>query len=104
MYTTSATTQQSKTIKCRLLDVRSLSSKPVLVNELVLDHNIDLLSVTETWQLPDEYVSLNGLQIALDQGFVSVPILLDLSAAFNTTDHHILLQNLEQLIGIKGNS
>ena len=43
----------------------------------------------------------NDLLIASDQGFVSVLVLEDLSAAFNTIHRHILLQRLEQLIGIK---
>ena len=30
------------------------------MNELVSDQKIDLLSLTETWLHPDEYVSLNG--------------------------------------------
>lgn len=36
----------------------------------------------------------NDLLIASDEGLVSVLVLLELGVAFDTTDHHILLQRL----------
>ncbi len=44
----------------------------------------------------------NDLLMSPDEGLLSVIVLLDLSAAFDTIDHQILIQRLNNLIGIKG--
>ena len=46
-------------LKIGRLNVRSLSSKAVIVNELITDHNLDVIGLTETWLKPDEFTVLN---------------------------------------------
>ena len=46
-------------LKIGLLNVRSLTSKAVIVNELISDHNLDEIGLTETWFKPDEFTVLN---------------------------------------------
>ena len=53
---------------------------------------------TETAQLK----VVNDILRALDDGNISVLTLLDLSAAFDTIDHKISLDRLENLYGISG--
>ena len=45
---------------------------------------------------------LNDVLVASDSGKVSVLTLLDLSAAFDTFDHHILLHRLQNYFGVTG--
>ena len=44
---------------------------------------------------------VNDILSALDKGNISVLLLLDLSAAFGTTDHQILLSRVNSLLGIQ---
>ena len=45
---------------------------------------------------------VNDILLAIDEGKLSVLVLLDLSAAFDTIDHDILLHHLQHVFGIQG--
>lgn len=45
---------------------------------------------------------LNDLLSSSDNGCISLLVLLDLSAAFDTIDHHTLINRLENLVGLSG--
>ncbi len=46
----------------------------------------------------------NDLLLSSDRGGISLLVLLDLSATFNTIDHNILLNRLENSVGISGSA
>ena len=46
----------------------------------------------------------NDILRTLDQGGATILVLLDLSAAFDTIDHSILLPRLESVLGVKGSA
>ncbi len=46
----------------------------------------------------------NDLLLSADRGCISLLVLLDLSAAFNTIDQNILLNRLENFVGISGSA
>ncbi len=45
---------------------------------------------------------LNDVLLTVDSGNAAVLVLLDLSAAFDTIDHAILIARLERLVGYQG--
>ena len=44
-----------------LLNCRSISDKAPYLNEMITDNNLDIFLLTETWQVPEDFLQLNLL-------------------------------------------
>ncbi len=51
--------EQKIFLKLGLLNIRSLTPKAVIVNEMITNNSFDVLCLTETWLKPNYYIGLN---------------------------------------------
>lgn len=52
-------TPQQNPLKTALFNTRSLNNKSLLLHEFIMDKELDLLCLTETWHKPMDYIALN---------------------------------------------
>ncbi len=100
-----------------LANYRPISNLPVMSKILEKVVSAQLCSFLQKNDLCEEFQSgfrprhstetalvkiTNDLLLASDQGCISLLVLLDLSAAFDTIDHEILVDRLQNYTGIQG--
>ncbi len=50
---------EKQMIKLGIMNIRFLSTKVLFVNDMIMDHKLDVLCLTETCLKPYEYIILN---------------------------------------------
>ncbi len=63
---------EKQMIKLGLYNIRSLSTKELFVNDIITDHKLEVLCLTETWLKPDKYIILNE-SAPQDYGYKNEP-------------------------------
>ena len=46
-------------LRIGFMNIRLLSTKALLIQDLIVDNKIDILGLCETWLKPDEFLALN---------------------------------------------
>ncbi len=102
---------------CELANYRPISNLPFMSNILETIVSAQLCSILQKNDIYEEFHSgfmphhstesalvkiANDLLLASDQSCILLLVLLDLSAAFNTIDHDILIDRLHNDTGIQG--
>ncbi len=102
-----------------LVNYRPISNLPFLSKILEKVISSQLYSFLEKNDICEEFQSgfrpyhstetalirvTNDLLLSSDRGCISLLVLLDLNAAFDTIDHNILLNRLENFVGISGSA
>ncbi len=102
-----------------LVNHKPISNLPFLSKILEKVASSQLYSFLEKYDICEDFQSgfrpshntetalirvINDLLSSSDRGCISLLVLLDLSAAFDTIDHNILLNRLENFVGISGSA
>ncbi len=102
---------------CELANYRPISNLPFMLKILEKVVSAQLCSFLQKNDIYEEFQSgfrarqstetalvkiTNDLLLASDKGCISLLVLLDLSAAFDTIDHAILIDRLQNYTGIQG--